>query len=156
MFQQENITRLWTIQVENFHKEIRYTLKWFKHDNCSSNWYKNIYCKKVITAHRKRWVTINLRLGENWVNHHLFREKLPHGFYEKGMSTDLEKCQHNVCSRCVPKNKGSKKYCQRVKSGEPFFQSYNCKHCSSLYYHTILLKTSYWKSFPIICYMKGS
>ena len=35
-------------------------------------------------------------------NHHLFREKLPHGFYERGMSTDSEKCQHNACSRCVP------------------------------------------------------
>ena len=54
------------------------------------------------------------------------------------------------------RNRRSKKYIQGVKNGEPFFQSYTCKHCSSVYYHSILLKTSYWKSFPIICYMKGS
>ena len=40
------------------------------------------------------------------------------------------------------RNRGSKKYIQGVKNGEPFFQSYDCKHCSSLYYHTILLETS--------------
>ena len=30
------------------------------------------------------------------------------------------------------RNKGSKRYIQRVKNGEAFFQSYNFKHCSSL------------------------
>ena len=41
------------------------------------------------------------------------------------------------------RNTGSKKCIQGVKNGDPFFQSYNCKQCSSLYYHTFLLKTSY-------------
>ena len=41
------------------------------------------------------------------------------------------------------RNRESKKYIQGVKNGELFFQSYNYKHWSSLYYHTILLKTPY-------------
>ena len=41
----EIVTLLWMIQVENFHKEILYMLKWFEHENYSSKWYKKMYCK---------------------------------------------------------------------------------------------------------------
>ena len=57
---------------------------------------------------RRGFPLYNFRPCENWVNHHHFREKLPHGFYKRGIFTDSEKFQHNVCSRCAPKKQGVK------------------------------------------------
>ena len=50
----------WTMQVENYHRGIIYPLNWFKHDKSSSNWYKKMYCRKVIMARRERWLAINM------------------------------------------------------------------------------------------------
>ena len=49
---------LW--RVENFDKEILFTLKWFTHSNSSSNRYKKQCCEKVVMTLRKRWLTINM------------------------------------------------------------------------------------------------
>ena len=60
MFKHENVTLPWTIKVADFHKEILYTLKFFKHDTSSSNWYLKMYCENIIMVRSKRWLTINM------------------------------------------------------------------------------------------------